>query len=136
MTMFCRICFLLIAMLSSSLLNAEDALYTAEHSGQCSKWELSFYQSGFVNEMYEEYCGNENNSYSKLHRITQGQLQDLRAVFGNAKLKELPKSIEPKTFVTDEDIYCISIHSGNDSVRVGGYGLDRAKNPSHASRFM
>lgn len=113
----------------------ENAIYQAEHLMQCGSWELVFYESGFAHESWNSSCGEESRSFSRLHRLTKNQLESVKKALIQTKFDELPNSIEPVTFVADEDMFVISTFSRNPSKRVSAIGLERAVNRETASRF-
>lgn len=125
-------------MLSGSLFaSAEDAIYEAEHSVYCGAiWKVAFYKTGFVHEDLSNNCGETSNTYSKLHPLSEKQLQELQKTIDEMKFNELPKSIEPTTFIGDEDVFIIKIHQSKGTKIVSAFGLDRASNRDHARRFI
>jgi hypothetical protein len=122
-------------LLFASILFGEDAIYKAEHLMQCGSWELVFYESGFVHESWNSSCGEDSQSFSRLHHITHNQLESVRKALSQAKFRELPDSIEPATFIADEDMYVISDFTTKPNKTVSAIGLERAVNAEIANRF-
>jgi hypothetical protein len=124
-----------IVLLFELPVSGENALYQAEHIMQCASWELVFYESGFVHESWNSSCGEESQSFSRLHRLTKDQLESIKKELSQTKFGELPNSIEPATYIADEDMYAINDFSTRPAKRVSAIGLERAVNREVASRF-
>ena len=117
--------------------SAENALYEAEHSVYCgASWNVAFYSSGFAHESVSNNCGERSQAYSKLHQISAKDLERMKKALLNTKFVDLPESIDPKTYISDEDVFTITVQSPSGRKTVSAFGLERAINRNDAQRFL
>jgi len=113
----------------------ERPIVSLERTSQCGAWEVSVYESGFVHTRATDTCGNPDSDEPALRRITPVEIGAIRSALASADFQSLPKSIEPDTYVTDEDVFLISVWGGSAVKRVSASGLAHAKDKRLAKRF-
>lgn len=106
-----RIILLTVFTLCGRFVSAEDPSYLAEHLSHCITWELAIYKSGFAHEKLSDTCFESPKSYSKLHRISASQLASLQKALSQARFGELPRSIDPTSYQSEEDWFVITVYT-------------------------
>lgn len=126
---------ILMTLLAGRFASAEEPAYLAEHLSQCISWELAIYKSGFAHERLSDTCFESPKSYSRLHHISASQLLSLQKALSQARFQELPKSIDPTSYQSEEDWFVITVYTSEGEKTVTAEALERAANREQAQRF-
>jgi len=94
-------------------------------------WQTALYASGFAHQHVSDTC-NQSES-SRLIRL--GPEQSIHKAAKLANFCTLPKTLEPETYLTDEDYLTVTLHFSDLRCEVSASGLDRVKDRALAGRF-
>jgi hypothetical protein len=115
---------------------AERPMAELEVSGGCGIEHVAVYSSGFAHFEKSDTCGT-SASGSGLRRISDADLQNVRAAIAASAFETLPTQIQPDPRVvgTEEDLFTVRVWRNGTAKEVQGFALDRATDQQAATRF-